>query len=50
MEDNTCQNINECTDSLVMHECPNNSTCEDKDGGYDCICNSGYEKDTDLQI
>ncbi|KAG1700053.1 Fibrillin-2 [Nymphon striatum] len=41
-----CQDINECT--VYMDICPN-AACENLKGGYRCICNSGYETESDGQ-
>jgi len=34
-----CTNINECT---LENICPLNSTCLDKDGYYECLCDEGF--------
>ena len=32
--------MNEC--KVASHNCPNNSTCFNKKGTFNCICDSGY--------
>lgn len=40
---NCTEDIDECTTDT--HDCPANSECSDKDGGFDCVCNQGYLTD-----
>ncbi|XP_066948611.1 protein disulfide isomerase Creld2-like isoform X2 [Macrobrachium rosenbergii] len=37
---------NECTQMTGI--CPTNSVCQDKDEGYDCVCNTGFEQCGDV--
>ena len=37
--------IDECEGGLNLTNCDVNAHCINKDGSYDCICNSGYEGD-----
>ena len=41
----TCADVNECTDETA--DCPDLSTCENNDGGYQCLCDLGYEMNAD---
>ncbi|KAF6031070.1 hypothetical protein EB796_010618 [Bugula neritina] len=42
---NCSTDVDECAESLSS--CNNQtSTCENNDGGYSCVCNKGYMKDT----
>ncbi|KAL1224693.1 Wall-associated receptor kinase 1 [Cardamine amara subsp. amara] len=41
-----CQDINECTNPIHKHNCMDPDTCRNKDGGFDCKCQSGYRLDT----
>ena len=35
--------IDECEPRNPQHDCGINAYCEDRDGGFDCFCNDGYE-------
>ena len=37
------ENVDEC--ATGAHDCDENATCVDTDGGYACDCNAGYEGD-----
>ena len=46
VDDNpNCTDIDECT--TETHECPLKSTCDNNDGGFECICDPGYQKNVD---
>ena len=36
----TCADIDEC---LNRNTCPENAVCQNREGGYKCTCNSGFE-------
>ena len=38
-----CEDINECT--TERHQCDRNAYCVNIFGGYNCVCNAGYEGD-----
>jgi hypothetical protein len=40
-----CANINECNTMVTECESIPNQVCQDNDGSYDCVCDSGYEMD-----
>ncbi|CAI9114853.1 OLC1v1015662C1 [Oldenlandia corymbosa var. corymbosa] len=39
-----CQDINECADP-TLHNCADNSICNNTLGGYTCMCNQGFHGD-----
>jgi len=41
-----CDNINECTDLTVTHQCVSPATCQDQTPGYLCNCPNGYSQAT----
>ena len=38
-------NIDECLNSMICDGIPD-STCQDSMGSYDCVCNTGYKKNS----
>ena len=40
--------IDECAEG--KHGCTPHSTCNNTDGGYDCVCNSGYKAEGSLCV
>ncbi|CAN8304556.1 unnamed protein product [Cochlearia groenlandica] len=40
-EEYGCKDINEC--ATGKHNCSSNSRCEEKPGGFDCTCDSGFD-------
>ncbi|XP_066303947.1 uncharacterized protein [Branchiostoma lanceolatum] len=36
-----CEDINECSDPF-LHNCTQNETCTNTEGGYECACNEGF--------
>ena len=40
---NCDEDINECLDLTICDSVPN-SSCQNNNGGYDCVCDSGYTK------
>lgn len=47
-EPSVCSDIDECADGTDA--CPENSTCENTEGAYDCTCDDGYAADADLCV
>ncbi|VDI73636.1 Hypothetical predicted protein [Mytilus galloprovincialis] len=42
-----CENINECG-SISLNNCTENASCFDTDGSFDCVCDSGYTGQGDV--
>ena len=41
----SCDDINECHDQNLHQDCLAHTDCVNKEGGYDCVCESGFEGD-----
>ena len=41
----TCEDINECNETSLMHNCDINATCNNTDGSFTCTCHRGYTGD-----
>lgn len=41
LNQSTCHDVDECY--LQMHSCPQNTICRNTLGGYDCVCQTGYQ-------
>ena len=44
-DESICENINECIDADLTHNCNSNGLCIDNDGSFQCICNVGFSGD-----
>ena len=41
-----CSDLNECEQPVFP--CGDNAKCVNNDGGFDCVCKSGFEMDGDV--